>query len=89
MKDLFRFPANRRAEKTDLLEQLWYVRTEADEAIAAELYEEGPDRVIEETWDVIQAAEGVLRKFPLCKVIIGLARVKLKSWKRGDYGGNE
>ena len=87
LKDVYRFPENRRAKATDLLGQLRYVRLEANEAIAAALGDEGDDRIIEETWDTIQAAEGVLRKFSLWKVLKGLARVKLKSLHRGDYGG--
>ena len=87
LKDVYRFPENKRAKANDLLEQLRYVRLEANEAIAAALGDEGDDRIVEETWDVIQTAEGVLRKFTLWKVIKGLALVKLKSLHRGDYGG--
>ena len=85
MKDVFRFPPNRRARQTALLDQLHYAKAEAEEAIEAEERGEGADRVIEETWDVIQAAEGVLRKFTLVQVVKGFARVKLKSLHRGDY----
>lgn len=84
---VFRFPSNRRAERTDLKGQLNYVVEEAIEAAEAFRDNEGEHRIIEELWDTVQAAEGALRKFPLRKVIVGLARVKLKSLHRGDYGG--
>lgn len=81
----YRFPPNLRAEATDLRGQIAYVMDEADETFRAYATAEGDMRVIEEAWDVIQAAEGVLRKFPLHKVELGLGYVKLKSLKRGDY----
>lgn len=85
LKDVYRFPSNLRARKTTLADQADYIIDEAYEAYDALFFNEGDDRIIEETWDVIQAAEGLLRKFPLWKVIVGLARVKIKSLKRGDY----
>ena len=81
----YRFPSNRRAEKLKPLEQIEYVKGEAEELKEALLLGEGDMRVIEEAWDVIQTTEGVLRKFPTWMVVIGCARVKLKSWHRGDY----
>ena len=85
LKDMYRFPANRRAAKTTILEQIRYVEAEAQEMLQAFVEGEGDDRVIEECWDTIQSAEGVLRKFPRLKVVVGWARVKLKSLHRGDY----
>ena len=82
----YRFPPNERAERTTLLGQIKYVKAEAHEMLQALLDGEGDDRVIEECWDTIQASEGVLRKFPLFKVLRGWALVKVKSLKRGDYG---
>lgn len=81
----YRFPLNRRAKKLSLTNQVGYIEGELEEVKTAILRIEGDSRVIEELWDVIQAAEGALRKFPLIDVIKGLARVKLKSLHRGDY----
>lgn len=85
MSEPYRFHENNRAKATDLEGQVKYVLMEACEIADAYMDGEGPDRIIEETWDTIQAAEGVLRKFPLSKVLVGLAYVKLKSLHRGDY----
>lgn len=86
MKDYpFRFPANRRAGELSLTQQADKLYEETCEVLAAVSLREGDDRVIEELWDVVHAAEGALRKFPLRKVIVGIARVKIKNWRRGDY----
>jgi hypothetical protein len=82
---VYRFPENRRADAASMSDQLRKVREEACEAHCAYIYEEGSGRIIEELWDVIQAAEGALRKFPLPEVVKGLALVKIKSRHRGDY----
>lgn len=82
---LYRFPSNKRAEAEALGAQLGKLAEETAEAVAA--YDDGecPARIIEETWDVIQAAEGVLRKFGPPAVMKGFAMVLLKSIARGDY----
>ena len=86
MKDtLYRFPSNKRAEAETLGAQLGKLAEETAEAVAAYNNGESPARIIEETWDVIQAAEGVLRKFGILAVMMGLAFVKAKSIERGDY----
>ena len=86
MKDYpFRFPANRRAGELSLARQVDKLYEETCEVLAAVSLKEGDDRVIEELWDVVHAAEGALRKFPLRKVIVGIARVKVKNTRRGDY----
>ena len=81
----YRFPLNRRAKKLSLTNQVGYIEGELEEVKTAILRIEGNSRVLEELWDVIQAAEGALRKVPLIDVVKGLARVKLKSAHRGDY----
>ena len=86
MKDsLYRFPSNNRAEAETLGAQLGKLAEETAEAVAAYNDGECPARIIEEVWDVIQAAEGVLRKFGPPAVTMGLAFVKAKSIERGDY----
>ena len=85
-KSLYRFPSNKRAECASLCDQIIKLHEETNEVSRAFLDDESDARIIEETWDVIQTAEGILRKFPTWMVAIGFARVKLKSWHRGDYG---
>jgi hypothetical protein len=87
--NIYRFPANKRAESAFMSDQLRKVREEAGEAYSAYVYEEGSSRIVEELWDTIQAVEGALRKFPLPDVIKGLAVVKIKSRHRGDYKRGE
>ena len=82
---IYRFPANQRAQAATLSGQLLKIMEEAREVLQAYDEKEGSARVIEELWDLIQAAEGALRKFPLSDVIKGFILVKLKSRKRGDY----
>lgn len=84
-KTFYRFPPNKRAEDARLHEQILYMAGEADEAIQAIIKCEGDDRVIEETLDVIQCAEGILRKFDFWRVLQGWAKVKIKCRQRGDY----
>ena len=80
-----RFPDNQKAAAQSLGAQLGKVTEETREAVAAYDDGEGSARVIEELWDVIQAAEGALRKFGPLAVLKGLVRVKLKCFARGDY----
>lgn len=81
----YRFPKNKRAADAFIWAQLEKVVEEAEEAYLAHHYLEGDARIIEETWDVIVAAEGVLRKFKLRDVLIGMARVRIKNKQRGDW----
>lgn len=81
----YQFPANKRAEANWVWEQLDKVIEEAEEAARAYHYREGSDRVIEETWDVIAAAEGVLRNYKLRDVLVGKAKVLIKNRRRGDW----
>lgn len=82
---MYRFPENQRAAAQTLGAQLGKLAEETAEAVAAYDDGEGRMRVIEELWDVIQAAEGALRKFSMIYVLKGLALVKIKSHRRGDY----
>lgn len=85
MRDLYMFPENLRAKESTLDKQLRKVMEEAGEAWFAHDKAEGDERIIEELWDVVQAAEGALRKFPKRSVLKGFAVVKLKGHRRGDY----
>lgn len=81
----YRFPANRQAEKTVPLDQYGKIIEEADE-LADALVEQDAEHACREAWDVIQAAEGILRKFPEEAVRIAHAAVMLRCSRRGDYG---
>ena len=82
---LYRFPANSRAEKATLAEQMDYVIDEVREAVDALVYESDNIRIIEELWDTIHAAEGALRKFKPQQVRDGYLLVMAKNNGRGDY----
>lgn len=82
---LYRFPANSRAKKTSLAEQIDYAGGEVTEAIDALVYEGSNMRVIEELWDTIHAAEGALRKFKPQQVHDGYLMVMAKNNERGDF----
>ena len=81
----YRFPKNNRAAAQTLGAQLGKVAEETAEAVAAFNDGEKDARIIEELWDVIQAAEGALRKFGPLAVMKGFAMVVLKGCARGDY----
>ena len=82
---MYLFPENQRAAAHTLGAQLGKLAEETAEAVAAYDEREGSARIVEELWDVIQAAEGALRKFSFGIVLNGLASVTLKSYRRGDY----
>lgn len=82
---LYRFPANSRAEGTIIREQIYRTMCETAEACEAELCSEGTERIIEELWDTIHAAEGALRKFKPQQVRDGYYTVMAKNNQRGDY----
>lgn len=82
---MYLFPENQRAAAQTLGAQLGKLAEETAEAVAAYDDGEGSARVIEELWDVIQAAEGALRKFKKIDVCFGMIRVAVKCSMRGDY----
>ena len=81
----YRFPANRQSAELDASSQLDKVFEEADE-LADALHEGDADHACREAWDVIQAAEGILRKMPEAVVRRAHADVMLRCSRRGDYG---
>ena len=83
--NLYRFPENQRAAAQTLGAQLGKLAEETAEAVAAYDERVGSARIVEELWDVIQAAEGALRKFHPARVSLGLVYVVFKSIMRGDY----
>lgn len=82
---LYRFPSNGRANELALGEQTYCVIGEAHEVLDAWHMDEGEERIIEELWDTIHAAEGALRKFDPRKVREGYWLVLGKNNQRGDY----
>lgn len=83
---MYRFEENKRAARASLDEQIYKLFEEVLEVMVAYRDGEPDSRVIEELWDVIQAAEGCLRKFDDNAVSEGLRFVLAKSRERGDYG---
>lgn len=83
------FPANRQAAVSSLADQMDKVEEEA-----SELYDEVSRRIegahndfdlCREAWDVIQATEGILRKFPCSTVEDAKEAVVERCRNRGDY----
>lgn len=79
---VYRFPANKRAEEATLPEQIKKLMEEVAEVSDAYLHKDGT--ILEETWDVIYAAEGILRKFPTDEVERAKEYVRTKAVSRGD-----
>lgn len=80
----YRFPMNLQADCSTLAGQAEKVLEEARElAEACQGHDEG--HILREAWDVIQAAEGVLRKMPEEAVHRAHADVMLRCSRRGDY----
>lgn len=82
---LYRFPANSRAERTKLAEQIEYASGEVTEAFEALVCEGSNMRVIEELWDAVLTLEGALRKFKPQDVRDGYYLVMAKNNERGDF----
>lgn len=82
---MFGFPENTRAVPLSMLEQAMAVEEEARELLLAIVNGEPRERVLEECWDVVQAAEGVLRKFPAQEAAAARDFVEDKCRRRGDY----
>ena len=83
MAALFRFPANKRAKDATLNEQVAKVREEAVEVYRA-CMDWDDEAILIEAWDVIYAAEGVLRKYPKDMAERAFEAVKAKAKERGD-----
>lgn len=83
------FPQNNKAYCNTRKEQAAKVLEEANEIIKA-LEEIGNQNsidahVVEECFDVIQAVEGVLRKYPKHFVELIKTKTIIKCYRRGDY----
>lgn len=84
--ELYRFEPNARAGAADMETQAAKVVEEAGEVAAAIADGEPAARILEECWDVIQAVEGLMRRFALLQVWGAWRFVTAKSRERGDYG---
>lgn len=82
---IYKFPASSRAEALTVCEQIDKIEEEVLEAAKALATEHSDERVIEELWDVIHAAESALRKFKQKDVQDGALLVVVKNNRRGDY----
>ncbi len=82
---LYRFGRNLRAAACSDYEQSAKAFEEVGESFRAMAGGESPFRVCEETWDGIQALEGILRHYPYETVQDAYDEVVRKSAERGDY----
>ena len=83
---IYRFPKCTKAEQSTASTQIVKVLEEVHEL--AEVQNDDPFdtvRIIEETWDVIHAAEGVLRKYQPALVEFVRDSVEHKNRERGYY----
>lgn len=81
----YRFPRNVQAMECTLYEQMDKVCEEVAELDEATRSGDTA-HVCREAWDVVQAAEGILRKMPEETVRRAHADVMLRCSRRGDYG---
>lgn len=80
----FMYPSNNKASGTTVFEQAVKVVEEAEEVRAAAA--EGNDwQVLIETYDVVHACEGILRKYPKELRQKAHDHVRAKCKARGDY----
>lgn len=81
----YQFPPNRRATDADIYTQAGYTANEAKELETVVWSGESDIHVIKQAWDVIQSAEGVLRKFNDDLVAAIQEAVYQNCKAKGDY----
>lgn len=82
----YQFKANKRAAEATLGQQVEKLVEEAEEVVEEYRREPfGTDDLLVETWDVIFAAEGILRKFDKDQVQQARDRVVAKAKRRDDF----
>lgn len=81
----YQFPPNRRATDADICTQAKYTAYEAKELETVVCSGESDICIIKQAWDVIQSAEGVLRKFPEDLVAAVQEAVYRNCKAKGDY----
>lgn len=81
----YQFPPNRRAADADIHAQAGYTAKQAKELETVVCSGESDICVIKQAWDVIQSAEGVLRKYS-DDLVASVQEAVYKNCKaRGDY----
>lgn len=86
MANPYRFPKCKLASNAPVSVQMVYVLGEVHELLKAEVDDcFNSEAILEEAWDVIHAAEGVLRKYPTDQVEAARDRVEKKNKDRGYY----
>ena len=86
MPNLYQFPSCIKAEKASTSAQIVKLLEEVVEV--ADAYEHDCfdyQRILEETWDVIHTAEGILRKHAILQVEAARKAVEEKNRARGYY----
>ena len=81
----YQFPPNRRATDADIYMQAGYTAKEAKELETVVCSGESDIHIIKQAWDVIQSAEGVLRKYS-DDLVASVQEAVYQSCKgKGDY----
>lgn len=81
----YQFPPNRRATDADIYTQAGYTAKEAKELETVVCSCESNIHIIKQAWDVIQSAEGVLRKYS-DDLVASVQEAVYKNCKaNGDY----
>lgn len=81
----YQFPPNKRATDADICTQTIYTADEAKELESVVCSGESDIHIIKQAWDVIQSAEGVLRKYP-DDLVAAVQEAVYKNCKaKGDY----
>lgn len=81
----YQFPPNRRATDADIYTQAGYTAEQAKELETVVCSGESDICVIKQAWDVIQSAEGVLRKYS-DDLVASVQEAVYKNCKaKGDY----
>lgn len=81
----YQFPPNRRATDADIYTQAGYTAEQAKELETVVCFGESDICVIKQAWDVIQSAEGVLRKYS-DDLVASVQEAVYKNCKaKGDY----
>lgn len=81
----YQFPPNRRATEADIYTQAGYTADEAKELETVAHSCESDICIIKQAWDVIQSAEGVLRKYQDDLVAAVQEAVYRNCKAKGDY----
>lgn len=81
----YQFPPNRRASDADLITQAEYTSEEVRSLEFSVCSGESDICIIKQAWDVIQSAEGILRKYP-DDLVAAVQEAVYKNCKaKGDY----